>query len=250
MTLALGGAALWGRQVQQETSPPIQPQAEQSPATPSQAPRRQRNLTPRSSPKPRLERRNGSRRWTNLTISSRVGRRRRHSNRPRRRVSTCYCGRPLVVTSPATISRFSCCLIPTSLTGGVKQQRDLAEWHNSGAASCSRWGATGQRQEFDINGASYRCRRTDRLAALSGQPAPESAGAQEDLDLLGVVGQFGWWANRLGVACIAGLAPSSLGLQREAAMRPAPARELRPLPSRTSYPLWTMLKTKTTPPTV
>ncbi len=176
MMLALGGAALWGRQVQQETSPPIQPQAEQSPATPSQAPPAAAQSDSAQQPEtpPRAPKRKSP--LDELDDLEPRGK----ASPPLEPAETeslhVLLGRPLVVTSPATISRFSVA-DPNIVDLVVLNNNEiLVNGKQRGRVSLTVWDATGQSQEFDINVECEPPAVPDQLlAALSGQPAPGEA---------------------------------------------------------------------------
>ena len=85
-------------------------------------------------------------------------------------------GQPLVVTSPATITRFSVA-DPNIVDLVVLSNNEiLVNGKQRGRVSLVVWDATGQSQQFDINVECEPPAMPDQLlAALSGQPAPGEA---------------------------------------------------------------------------
>ena len=174
MMLALGSAALWGRQVPQETSPPAQPQAEQSPATPTQAPpaaaqsnSAQRPGTPPQAPKQKSP----------LDELDDLEPRAKASPPPAPAETESLhvlLGQPLAVTSSAAIRRFSVA-DPNIIDLVVLNNNEIfVVGKQRGRVSLVVWDATGQSQQFDISVECEPPAIPDQLlAALSGPPAPE-----------------------------------------------------------------------------
>ena len=173
MMLAFGSAALWGQQVPQETSPPVQPQAAQSPRAPSQAPpaaaqsdSEQQPGTPPQAPKQKspLDE------LDDLEPSAKA----LPPPAPAEMESLhVLLGRPLVITSPATITRYSVADPNIVDLVVLSNNQILVNGKQRGRVSLVVWDATGQGQQFDIN---VECEPPaipeQLLAALSGQPAP------------------------------------------------------------------------------
>ena len=174
--LAFGGAALWGQQVQPETPWRVQLQAERSPATPSQAPpvaaqsgSGQQPEAPPQAPKQKSPLDELDDREPRAKASP-----------PLAPVETeslhVLLGRPLVITSPATIRRFSVA-DPNIVDLVVLNNNEiLVIGKQRGRVSLMVWDATGQSQQFDISVECEPPAVPDQLqAALSGQPAPGEA---------------------------------------------------------------------------
>jgi len=82
-------------------------------------------------------------------------------------------GRPAVVSSPATISRFSVADPKIVDVVVLSKNEILVDGKQRGRVSLAMWDATGQSQEFDINVERDTPVVPDQLlAALYGQPAP------------------------------------------------------------------------------
>jgi diguanylate cyclase (GGDEF)-like protein/putative nucleotidyltransferase with HDIG domain len=173
MMLAFGSAALWGQPVQQETSPPVPPQAEQSPAPPSQAPpaaaqsdSEQQPGTPHQAPKHKSP----------LDELDDLEPPAKASAPAETESLHVLMGWPLVVTSPATIARFSVADPNIVDLVVVSNNEILVVGKQRGRVSLVVWDATGQSQQFDINVEREPPAMPDQLlAALSGQPAPGEA---------------------------------------------------------------------------
>jgi putative nucleotidyltransferase with HDIG domain len=151
LTLAFGSTALWSRQVQQEPSPPTQPQAEQSSATPSQAPpaAAQSDSTPQPGTTPPAQEPKSP-----LEQLDDFEPRAKASPPPApAEVESLHVllGRPLVVTSPAAICRFSLA-DPDILDLVVLSTNEiLVVGKQRGRTSLVVGDATGQSEEFDVN---------------------------------------------------------------------------------------------------
>jgi diguanylate cyclase (GGDEF)-like protein/putative nucleotidyltransferase with HDIG domain len=173
MTLTLGSAALWARQVQQETPPPVQPQAEQSPATASQAPPAAAQADSEQQPgtPPRAQKQKSP-----LDELDDLEPRAKASAPAETESLHLLLGRPLVITSPATITRFSVA-DPNIVDLVVLSNNEiLVVGKQRGSVSLMVWDATGQGQQFDISVECESPALPDQLlAALSGQPAPGEA---------------------------------------------------------------------------
>jgi len=173
MMLAFGSAALWAQQVQQETSPPVQPQAEQSPATASQAPpaaAQSDSEQQPGTPPPAHKQKSPLDELDDLEPPAKA-------SAPAETESLhVLLGQPLVVTSPATITRFSVA-DPNIVDLVVLSKNEiLVNGKQRGRVSLMLWDATGQSQQFDINVECEPPAIPDQLlAALSGQPAPGEA---------------------------------------------------------------------------
>ncbi len=176
MMLALGSAALWGRQVQQETPPPVEPQVEQSPRAPSQAPpaaaQSDSEQQPETPPQARKQK-------SPLDeLDDLEPRAKALPPVPPAETETLHVllGRPLLVTSPATIVRFSVA-DPNIVDLVVLNNNEiLVNGKQRGRVSLVVWDATGQSQQFDINVECEPPATPDQLlAALSGQPQPGEA---------------------------------------------------------------------------
>ena len=174
MMLAFGSAALWAQQVPQETSPTIQPQAEQSPATPSQAPpaAAQSDIGQQPGTPPRARRQKSPLdELDDLEPGAKA-------LPPPTETESLHVllGRPLVVTSPATIMRFSVA-DPNVIDLVVLNNNEImVVGKQRGRVALVVWDATGQSQQFDISVECEPPALPDQLlAALSGQPAPGEA---------------------------------------------------------------------------
>lgn len=176
MMLALGSAALWAQQVQQETSPPVPPQAEQSPATPSPAPpaaaQSDSEQKPGTSPQAHKQK-------SPLDELDDLEPRAKAWPPPAPAETESLhvlLGQPLVVTSPATITRFSVADPNIVDLVVLSNNQILVDGKQRGRVSLVVWDATGQSQEFDINVECEPPAVPDQLlAALSGQPGPGAA---------------------------------------------------------------------------
>jgi diguanylate cyclase (GGDEF)-like protein/putative nucleotidyltransferase with HDIG domain len=176
LMLALGSAALWGQQVQQEAPPPVQPQAEPSPATPSQAPpsAAQSDSERRPGTPPKAQRQKSPLdELDDLEPPAKASPPPEPTETESLRV---LLGRPLVVTSPATITRFSVA-DPNIVDLVVLNNNEiLVIGKQRGRVSLVVADATGQSQQFDINVECEPPAMPDQLlAAISGQPAPGEA---------------------------------------------------------------------------
>jgi putative nucleotidyltransferase with HDIG domain len=176
IVLVFSAATLRGQQVEPESSPPVQPQAEQSPATPSQAPpaAAQSDSERRPEAAPQTQERKSP-----LDQLDDFEPRAKASPPPATAEAESLhvlLGRPLVVSSPVAISQVS--VADPNIIDVVVLSRNevLVNGKQRGRVSLVLKDATGQSQGFDIN---VECDPpavpNQLLAALAGRPAPGEA---------------------------------------------------------------------------
>ena len=179
MMLGCSGAALGGRQAQPEPLPPAQPQVEQQAAAASQAP-------PPAAPSDSVDRPGTPpEAAAHKSPLDELGDFEPRGQAPPPapvEVESLHVllGRPLVVSSPATIRRFSVAEPGIIDVVVLSKNEILVNGRKRGRVSLSVWDAAGERQAFAINVECEAHALPDRLLAdLSAQEAPAQAPGED-----------------------------------------------------------------------